>query len=393
MSTNRIAYLLDCYGNQTATTSELKELAAILRQTERREEVTSLIVEQFFTATGMQVPASRMVRLQDEILQADKWHPAKSLSRKWVNRYRMAAAVLICLLGAATTVYLQLQKDITPLRPDMQAQRFKNDIPPGRFRARLTLAGGSTILLDSSLQGELARQGSTVVKNRNGQLVYSGGIAAGALVFNTLTTARGETYSTLLSDGTRVWLNSGSALTFPVSFGSRDRTVEVTGEAYFEVRHLPGIPFRVKTPGQLTEDIGTAFNIRAYPDEPVQATTLVEGSIRVSTGGRTPAIVLQPGQQSLLADRLSVNSHASLEEVLAWKTGLFVFESGDVAAIMKTLARWYDITVIDRSGGTSEKIYLQAGRNTSLQNVLKVLELTSGLRFAIDGKTVTVTAR
>jgi hypothetical protein len=396
MSRKRISYLLQQYADNKATVTEVRELSALLQQPAQKATVLEVIEEGLESTTQPVWSSDRLDKMVQSVLHADQLNePVSTQVKKLYPRHLwMAAASIMVLISVGIGLFYSFHKPKTvPLAS--QEKRFKNDIGPGKYKAKLTLANGKTIVLDSVSLGELTREGGIVVLNKGGRLIYNGnGRLAGApLLYNTLSTANGETYSTVLSDGTKVWLNSGSSIRFPVAFKGNERSVEITGEAYFEVIHNARIPFRVKAGNQVIEDIGTAFNVEAYADEPEFKTTLVEGSAKVTSAvGQRVFHILRRGEQSQLnaAGKLKVVYDANMDEILAWKNGMFSFENGDVSTIMKALSRWYGLNVVYKTGTVKEKIHLEAARNTSLTNVLKVMELTSGLRFVIEGRNVTV---
>jgi ferric-dicitrate binding protein FerR (iron transport regulator) len=311
--------------------------------------------------------------------------------------FRVAAAVIfLLLLGGTAYLYLRPvpKQGIIP----SQARVFKNDITPGRNSAVLTLADGSTIVLDTARKGDLAIQGNSHIINTGGQLAYTAlqGKPA-AVVYNTLATQRGNQYQLVLPDGTKVWLNADSRLTYPTIFTGTKRKVELTGEAYFEVVHNAKMPFSVKVGNQEIEDIGTAFNVNAYTDEAVIKTTLVEGGVRVSVLSPPSSLSTVNCQLSIEGDQSSVNSagkidlvrDVDIEDVVAWKNGKFRFSSVNIETIMRQAARWYDVEVEYR-GRVSETFTGGISRNVNISQLLHILEITKKVKFEIEGKKIIV---
>ncbi len=187
-----------------------------------------------------------------------------------------------------------------------------------------------------------------------------------------------------------VWLNAASSLKFPVKFAGKERVVELTGEAYFEVAPEAGKPFIVETVNEKVLVLGTHFNINAYSDEPVAVTTLLEGSIKVQSTQTGKASILKPGQQSLLdASQFTIQA-ANLEEAVAWKNGYFRFNDERIADIMKKLERWYNIEVIYEGKPSEELFNGKISRFKDISQVLRMLEKTEGIHFKIQGRRVTV---
>jgi hypothetical protein len=274
---------------------------------------------------------------------------------------------------------------------DSQMKRFRNDVEPGKHKATLILANGQQVVLDST-HGVIAGQNDIHVQNKGGLLSYDvrhTGSAANP-EYNIVSTAKGETYSVRLSDGTMVWLNSGSSLRFPVVFSGRQRTVEISGEAYFEVTKDVNRPFRVKGLNDdfETEVLGTAFNVNSYSDEATLKVTLLEGSVRVRK--KDQSVLLKSGQQArLTASSVTVENDVDTERVMAWKKGIFDFRNANIQEIMRQAARWYDIDVEYKGKPSAERYIGKVSMDTRLSELLKILELTD-VRFIIYGKKITV---
>jgi ferric-dicitrate binding protein FerR (iron transport regulator) len=297
-----------------------------------------------------------------------------------------AAAVVLFVLSGAAYFLLHRKAPATDLAGLPQQQRFKNDIAPAHKGAMLTLADGSTIRLDSAGNGTLAMQGKMMVVKQDSTLSYVGTTKTETVFYNTVATARGQDYHLELADGTQVWLDALSSIHFPTSFPGKERLVEVTGQAYFEVAKDAHKPFRVQSGSQTVEVLGTHFNINAY--DPVIRTTLLEGSIDISNGGAHK--LLAPGQQSQAGGQgITILSNANLEEAMAWKNGRFNFNGATVEAIMAQLARWYDIDVMYKDK-IAETFVVKGTRNVPVSRLLNLLEMTGQVAFTIDGKKVTV---
>lgn len=185
--------------------------------------------------------------------------------------------------------------------------------------------------------------GSVVANNNNSQnsTLSSSGILKAS-------TPRGGTYQIVLSDGTKVWLNASSELKFPASFNqTKQRSVELSGEAYFEVAKNKMKPFMVRSNGQEIEVLGTHFNVNSYLDEKVTKTTLLEGAIKLSQLKRdNPAsYVLRPGQQAVAGNTVVIRNVDAMD-VIDWKNGMFIFNKESLESIMRKLSRWYDVDVV-----------------------------------------------
>ncbi|HEV7333889.1 MAG TPA: FecR domain-containing protein [Flavisolibacter sp.] len=308
-----------------------------------------------------------------------------------IRAYRIlsAAAVIGLLLFASYLLFTKgTKQEFAQQRSKKEVT--KNDVLPGGNNAVLTLADGSHIVLNSEQNGELVQQGGTKVLKLDGTLTYApsdSGIST--VVYNTISTPRGGQYQIVLADGSSVWLNAASSLRFPTSFTGRERRVEITGEAYFEVAKKKDKPFVVSVNGSEVQVLGTHFNIMAYEDETTLKTTLLEGAVKFSKG--TQAVVLKPGQQSQLKENgdINVQSGVDVERVVSWKNGYFDFDGTDIQTVTKQLARWYDIEVVV-TRRIEDRFYAEIPRNTKLSDALRALELTGKVQFKLEGRKVTV---
>jgi transmembrane sensor len=296
----------------------------------------------------------------------------------------LAAAVVAGMI--ATGVYVsQSGKRAVPVAV-MQAKALL----PGSDKAMLTLADGTVIPLDSASNGTLARQGSTQIMNRNGALSYNSGAQSTEVMYNTVATPHGGQYQLTLADGSRVWLNAASSIRFPTAFTGRERTVEITGEAYFEIEEQADMPFRVKVHNVEVNVLGTSFNIMAYQDEQVIKTTLVEGAVQLKHGAS--ASILKPGLQASLSakDDHFVIGQADMEQALAWKEGKFKFRNTNIRTIMRQLSRWYDIEVSYQGDMSDIDLTGVISRREEAGKLLKALEATQRVQFEVNGNNVTV---
>lgn len=315
---------------------------------------------------------------------------------------KYAAAVLI-IFGAAAYFWNTLRDDRETATTN-DNRSFQTDIPPGGDKAILTLADGSKIILDSAADGMLANQGGVqVVKLANGQIVYDmRGFASSEVFWNTISTPVGGQYQITLPDGTRVWLNAASSITFPTAFTGEKRSVKISGEIYFEVARNPQKPFVADVDGKsVVEVLGTSFNINSYTDEGSIKTTLFEGSVkvnRVADDQPKGAVILKPGQQAIVVstDRqqndaagIQVNSNADLDQTLAWKNGLFNFNGLDLPVVMRQLERWYDIKVKYEGKVPSLIFRGEMYRSANLSDALDIFQKL-GVKFRMEGRTVII---
>jgi len=272
---------------------------------------------------------------------------------------------------------------------------YTKDIQPGSNNATLTLANGKKITLSEVANGKLAEEaGVRINKADNGQLTYTviDNQVSSENKINTLSTAMGQTYSIVLPDGSRVWLNAASSLRYPASFSSAaERRVQLTGEGYFEVAKDKAHPFIVQTAKQDVAVLGTHFNVNAYADEPVVRTTLLEGSVKVNTKGfaRTNEVLLKPGLQAELNPSGSLKVTEGDPEVVAWKDGKFRFNNASLETVLRQLSRWYDVEIKYEAGVPDESFTGGISRDLKASEALEVLKYLK-VNFKIEGKTIIV---
>ncbi|CAL1516714.1 FecR family protein [Chitinophaga sp. MM2321] len=315
--------------------------------------------------------------------------PVKRNIRRFV---RMAVAAGISLLLGISSYFLFFKK--TASVPVLTQTDKRYDKAPGTVGGILILANGERIELDSAGNGILAVQGQTKVINRQGRITYN---ASGAgnekILYNTITTPRSKQYQLVLADGSRIWLNAASSVRYPTAFTGDERSVEITGEAYFEIATVKHkgkkIPFVVHANGIAVQVLGTHFNINAYSDENTVSTTLLEGSVLVTKGNAKQ--LLKPGEQ-VRADRndhLSVYKDVDTDAVLAWKNGYFSFNQADLASVMRQIARWYDVDIVYEGAVPDRRFGGEISRNTNVSQVLEILE-ESKIHFRIEENRIVV---
>jgi len=419
----RALYLLNRVLSAEATESELAELAELIRSDESgllTSRIASLLdekrVEAAFSGRDWEAVTTR-------ILQADKRpNEDKKLARPLVFQMarRVAAAAIILLVAGAAYFFLARPSKAEMAKTGELRKGSGDDILPGANKAVLTLGNGSTIILDSAHTGNLAMQGgAAVVKVDSGQLVYHAGKGNTTdIVYNTLTTPKGGQFELVLPDGTKLWLNAASSVTYPTAFTGDERKVLVTGEAYFEVHKNVSQPFKVFINGkEEIEVLGTTFNVNGYADERDIKTTLLEGSVRVTeaeaqvtgiahvgvnTNMSKLSVVLKPGQQAQLVVGENTNNgggdgdmkiklltNQAQDQIVAWKNGLFNFTGADLETVMRQLARWYDVEVVYERDIPKMKFVGEMQRELNLLDVLDVLKRTD-VHFRIEGRKIIV---
>jgi transmembrane sensor len=307
-------------------------------------------------------------------------------SRRRIIFFGLAAAAA-CLL-VISGVFLLRQPSSKPPPP---IAATKSRIIPAGNKATLTLSNGTRIILDDAANGDLAKQGNTkIVKLSGGQLAYQAGEPDAGVLFNTMTTPRGGYYQLVLPDGSKVLLDAASSVRYPTAFAGKERSVEVTGEAYFEIAPNARQPFLITSNGMTVEVLGTEFNLMAYPDEDAIRTTLVSGSVRVIRG--TDRLQIRPGQQASWVRGAGAFSLSipDMQQVLAWKRGEFRFQGLPISAIMRQIARWYDVDVEFRGPQPVNEFSGVIPRKKEVTELLAALELTDLVHFTIQKRKIIV---
>lgn len=386
--------LIEKYHDGTATTEEkllLNEWYHSFNDSEAELIVTENETEQQLAD-----------RIKNRLLETIRHeYELEVTKRRRIWQIPAAAATVILIILSIETYFMFSSKSpkqeivkTTPTKPQL-----KNDIAPGGNKAILTLADGSTIVLDSASNGTISQQGNIKVqKLNNGLLAYTINgkqvTESDEAFYNTISTPRGGQYQVTLADGTKVWLNAASSIRFPVLFKGKERKVEITGEAYFEVAKNKAMPFKVKANSSEIEVLGTHFNVNSYDDEASIKTTLLEGKVKVSVpaiAGNQSSKFLLPGQQAGInkEGKINVMDNADTEEAVAWMNGHFQFKSADLKMILRQISRWYDVDV-EYKGNANLHFTGQLTRNENVSKVFEKLVLTGEVHFKIDGKRIIV---
>lgn len=305
--------------------------------------------------------------------------------------YWAAAAAVIAII--TISVFYFLNSDRSPAGKQLASIK-KTNSGAGSGKILLTLADGTVIDLQATDSGEIGRQGNTVIsKTGENILDYSQHAAAAdseKTAINTLTIPAGMKYQLRLPDGTHVWLNAQTTIKYPALFAAAERMVELDGEAYFEVKEKAAQPFKVKTKAQQIQVLGTELNVSAYSGDPVTATTLVGGAVRVSGGAASQ--VLRPGQKASVSNKSGEMSVASVDvdDVLAWKNGFLNFSDDRIEDIMRQVARVYNIEIEYKGEVKDRRFWGRFPVDKGLMNLLRNLEQTKTIHFKLDGRKLIV---
>jgi transmembrane sensor len=390
MSNNRLKYLLDNYIAKTISPEEELELFQLIGLGVYDEEIKGYMSD----AWDMEYSELMTKQQSKRILNAVFNHESAKvvpLRRALKKRFIWAAASIL-LIVVSVNLFLWLGKSSSPTISNSSNKQPANDVMPGTSGAILKLDDGSSIVLDNAANGNLAQQGNTLVVKSGAAISYVNGQAQGEQVhYNTVETPKGRQFQLIMEDGTKVWLNAGSSIRFPVAFIGKQRIVEITGEAYLEVAKNKQKPFQVMCNGSIVEVLGTHFNINAYADEESMNTTLLEGSVKVLKG--TNQKTIKPGEQAQVRSDGNVytTANVNIDEVVAWKDNRFLFDNTDVKKLMRQLSRWYNVD-IQFKGAMDESLTFNGTipRSATLATVLKILESTGDVKFSIEGKKIVV---
>lgn len=368
------------YLDGTATPEEKRFVEAWYESFEKKESATITYSERDIHL--MEVRMERAIREQAEI---EKPLPLWKELRRTLTPGRVAAAVVLaCTLTGAWFYFV----NVRPVPTIAEHTMGETDLPPGRDKGVLTLSDGRRIILDEASEGMLAREGNTLIhKLEDGLVSYSAESTRAANEYNTLTVPSGGKYSVVLPDGTRIWLNAESSVTFPTAFTADERSVKVSGEAYFEIAKDPSRPFLVAVGNQQRiRVLGTHFNVNAYRDEESITTTLLEGSVEIVTAeAKAKPVKLKPGQQATLTGRgaIRIRDGIDTDEITAWKNGLFQFEKADIEGVMRQFSRWYNVDIRYEGPKPEKKFSGKIDRHLNASEALEILRFT-GVNFRID---------
>ncbi|MEE1944193.1 FecR domain-containing protein [Pedobacter sp. KR3-3] len=382
---SRLQELIELYLQQSITEADKIELWGYVDDPVFEAEIKNSLSEAFYQVAPVELTALQQEQALNHIFQADNpvitsQEPQRQpkLKRLW-TRIGVAATIAVVLgLG----LYLYQQKTELSLAD----QVARSGIKTGGNKAFLTLANNKRIVLSESQSG---------IKLQDNKLSYSNGTSLSGINSAdvgqeyTLSTPKGGTYQLVLPDGSKVWLNASSSIRFPAVFNG-NRSVELSGEGYFEVAKDEKHSFVVNSRSQSVEVLGTHFNIQNYQNETTAKTTLLEGKVKVSLADNGLTRVLKPGEQAGVTGKQLKVYHVDIEDVVAWKEGYFNFNNETIAQIMAQLAMWYDVKIDFVDPPSEETFTGQISRTKSLAEVLDIIAKAKPVKFKIKGRTIEV---
>lgn len=406
---NKISNLIIKYLKTNLSDGEQEELNRWRRLSEENESLFKVLTDETYLVQFNNIDLNAERKKIKQLYTADT---GKSLPMRRA-RYRAMAAGIIVIITAGI-IWLLFPLFINkPVLVTTESKKLPGSIPAimnGTQHIKeltLTFSNGSTLLLDTMTAGaRIIYQNSQLVKiNKEKLQIIPGGAftissiaTAGTLdtLLNIIRIPRGRRYELELADGSTVLLNAASTFSFPMTFGSHEREVELTGEAFFKIKPVLSegstrVPFIVNARGMMINVLGTQFNVSAYEGEPV-ATTLLSGIINLWHAGSI--IPVKPGQQATLNHgKITIRNDINVETVTAWKNNKFDFETTPLADIMQQLKRWYDIDEVIFHGCESMTFTTTRSRDETLEAFLKKIEGTGEVHFIIEGRKIIVTSK
>lgn len=389
-SDNRLGELMERHIAGVLTRAERLELMLLWLDPSQQPELSRLIDAAWeITGDDESLTDESLKMLFEKAFekkQATPVVPITAKKNKW-NLWMAAASVLLLIGFGGFLLWSLATKQKTPVQHANQDLRA-----PVNSKATITLSDGQKIYLDSMNNGMLVKQGnSKVLKLADGQIAYQkdNGEIVKEVQYNTLHNPIGSTVINMqLADGSRMWLNAGSSVTYPVAFTGDERNVSINGEAYFEVAPDKTKPFHVKVNDIDVAVLGTHFNINSYADEPAVKITLLEGRVMVQNSLRK--VYLNPGQQvKTNASQMQIVDDVDTEEVMAWKNGVFHFNRADIEYIMRQVGRWYNVKVVFEGKMNTKSFSGIVSRNNNVSDLLKIME-GAGVKFRVEADKITV---
>lgn len=363
---DELQLLEEWYASFEANPDLINSLSAeerVFRKKQLREKIFDQIDTE--TSTSAEPPKRRFF-----------FHPGPRL---W-----QVAASLVFLCAVSFYIFKKQSAQL-PIPTSAQS----NSIHPATDKAILTLGNGEKIMLDESKNGELSAEGNIHInKLKPGNLVYTAGKNVDKAHVNTLVTPRGGRYQLTLADGTQVWLNAQSSISYPSAFRGSSREVTISGEVYFEVAHNAAMPFRVRSENQLIEVLGTHFNVNTYKAKSRTKTTLLSGSIALTNAHQR--VILKPGEQGIVAGEAMSIKNVDAAEVIAWKEGYFDFTDADIGSVVDELGRWYNVDIHYQGTATSETFTGRIPRSWSFEKVLNLLKTFKSINVEMQGRRLIV---
>ncbi|PWG81516.1 FecR family protein [Pararcticibacter amylolyticus] len=396
MDQERINYLLQRFTDDLLSNDE--EIELLLLISDDRYDFPEHLIWQIERAQAPAPVDEKWDSMLATVLSADKFvsgEPERATRKLQAWRWLVAASIVL-ILGYSAWFFFS--NSPSSHKYQFAANGNGPDIPPGGNKAVVTLPDGKKVILGAGVRGLISEAGAIQVsRTGDGQVRITNSKYKEPASNNPviIETPRGGTYQVILPDGSKVWLNAASSLSFPGRFDDAERLVELSGEAYFEVaknyqNNGERRPFVVRSGSLKVKVLGTHFNINAYPEDENIRTTLLEGSVAVSRKGES--YLLKPGQVAIAKAEKAVSIQAAdTEEAVAWKNEAFQFSGSDVHEVMRQLSRWYNVEVRYSDDMISEHYTGYISRNVPASKALAMLREIGDLNFIMTNGVITVT--
>lgn len=387
MDLDEIKYLLQKYSDNSISEMEKKKLFSFI------SELDPNILESVFFQNfneNLELGELGVVdqdKMWDAIRQAIYANQISSsnIVFNWKKLITVAAAVISIATISIVVFYHQKNKESL-----LTQTSVVEDILPGRDRAILTLSNGKKVDLDTLSVGVIIADSNTIIeKLENGNIRYTSKSASQNIAkTNTIETPAGGTYQVSLPDGSKVWLNAMSKLKYPVSFFGETRDIELEGEAYFEIAKDKNKPFIVHLgQGKGIKVLGTHFNTKSYSVQEM-STTVLEGAVGVY--GYDINRVIKPNSKfEVNNNNTRIIDDVDVNQIMSWKNGYFSQGEMSLSELLSEISRWYDVK-IENKDNINMDLIITVKRDNTLQNLIKILELTKELKFELNNKTLKV---
>lgn len=389
MDKGRLIYLVSKYVDNTISRQELNELIELIKEgglDKLDKLVDDTVVQSLFNQellVDQFDKESIFYRMHEQIANEKQANKRPFRLRKYnIAMVSAAAVVLVCFfLGKS------LMHDVVSVNDGVDMTEINL---PERDEPIIIFDDGREVQLAAVDKNDLKKEGVELIIEDSGDLVYKIAVAAELEhAYDTFQTPKGSSSTLILTDGTKVWLNSNTKLTYPRSFKDTERIVKLEGEAFFDVNHDDKKPFIVSTPAGQIKVLGTEFNVATKLKSEKTITSLVSGKVEVSNLKRS--VTLVPGTQAT-SDRKSDNiavSNADLKEVAAWRNGYFRFTKDDLSTVFEKVSDWYNITDFEIQHLSADRFTGSIIRTRKLSELLGQLEKISSYKFQIkEGRVI-----
>ncbi len=387
--------LLDNYKNNQIISQDKDTLIKAIADKSNAELIKEWISEQWDLNDFLPLLSEqRSEKIFEEILGEIDQKNQKNYNP--IFKYSTVAASILIFIAASFYIWFNKPNKISDTQFAKNESEVTDIKAPDINRARITLANGNSIILDSAENTEFLNQnGVTINRLEDGTIEYKG--ISNEIVLNTITNPKGsKSIALVLNDGTKITLNAASSITYPISFNGKERSVELIGEAYFNVKHSENNPFIVKinNNGEV-KVLGTAFNIKAYQDESSIKVTLVDGKVKFANSinpSEDNYVALKPGEQGIIdSNGLIYRREVDVKEFVAWMDDMFCFNDTDLESIMNSLSRWYDVEVSYSNEKLKTLVFgAIITRKSNISSILKLLKMTGTVDFEITDNKIIV---